>query len=67
MLSAVDQLAGEFFVGRPVPKRSQLSYIAITRRRKAHGHIATYELIGDVIHVLDFFHTAQDWQAKLEE
>ncbi|HEY1685694.1 MAG TPA: type II toxin-antitoxin system RelE/ParE family toxin [Tepidisphaeraceae bacterium] len=67
LLSAVNKLSDEFFAGKPVPTRPQLSYVTIIRRRNGHGHIAVYELIGDVIHVLDFFHTAQDWQARLEE
>jgi hypothetical protein len=32
-----------------------------------HGHIAVFELIGGVIHVLNFYHTARDWQNKLAE
>jgi hypothetical protein len=39
----------------------------IRRHRKGHGHVAVYELIGDVIHVLNFYHTAQDWQNKLAD
>jgi plasmid stabilization system protein ParE len=65
--SAVERLTDEFFAGKPVPTRPKLSYIVIRRSRKGHGHVAVYELIGDVIQVLDFFHTAQDWQAKLKE
>jgi plasmid stabilization system protein ParE len=61
-----ERLADEFFAGRAVPTRPKLSYITIKRSRKAHGHVAVYELIGEAIQVLDFFHTAQDWQNTLK-
>jgi plasmid stabilization system protein ParE len=61
------RLSTLYFMGRPVPARPSLSYITIRKRRKGHGHIAVYELIGDIIYVLTYYHTAQDWQAKLME
>jgi plasmid stabilization system protein ParE len=55
------------FAGKRVPTRHNLSYIIIQRRRGAHGHVAVYELIGKVVHILNYYHTAQDWQTKLRE
>jgi hypothetical protein len=67
LLDETNHLATAYFTGKPVPKLPRLSYIVIRRRRKGHGHLAVYELIGDVIEVLQFYHTAQDWQNKLRE
>jgi len=65
--AATDKLATEYRSGKPVPTRPAFSYIVIRRRRKGHGHLAVYEVVGDVVHVLDYFHTAQDWQTRIAE
>jgi len=67
VLEKTNQLTSANFRGKPVPTVPRLSYIMIRRRRKGHGHLAVYEVIGDTIHVLQFYHTAQDWQTKLAE
>ena len=67
LLTETNKLSTRFFAGRAVPTVPRLSYIVIRRRRRGHGHLAVYELIGDGITVLNFYHTAQDWQAKLSE
>lgn len=52
--------------GRPVPNRPNLRYVVFRpRRRKGHGHIAVYEVVEDAVYVLDYFHTAQDWQNQM--
>jgi plasmid stabilization system protein ParE len=61
------KLTALYFAGKPVPTRPKLSYITIRKRRRSHGHIAVYQVIDDVLYVLTFYHTAQDWQAKLRE
>lgn len=61
------KLSTFYFLGTPVPKRPNLSYITICKRRGGHGHLAVYELIGNVIYVLTYYHTAEDWQVKLKE
>jgi len=61
------KLATFYFAGKPVSTRPKLSYITIRRHSRGHGHIAVYELIGEVVYVLHYYHTAQDWQAKLKE
>jgi plasmid stabilization system protein ParE len=67
LLAETNKLATAYFTGKIVPGLPRLSYIVIRRRRKGHGHLAVYELIGDVIQVLHFFHSAQDWQTKMAE
>lgn len=61
------KLATLYFAGKPVPTRPKFSYVTIRKRRRGHGHIAVYQLIGEVVYVLTYYHTAQDWQAKLKE
>jgi plasmid stabilization system protein ParE len=65
LLAETTKLATTYFKGKPVPSMPRLSYIVIRRRRNGHGHLAVYELIDDVIQVLHFYHSAQDWQTKL--
>jgi plasmid stabilization system protein ParE len=62
---ATNHLLTGAITGKPVPSRRHLSYIMIKRRRHGHGHIAVFERIGNVVSILSFFHTAQDWQARL--
>jgi plasmid stabilization system protein ParE len=59
------KLATNFFFGKGVPNQPRLSYALFRRRKRGHGHIAVYELVGDTILVLDFYHTAQDWQSRV--
>lgn len=65
LLDETNKLSTAYSSGRAVPTLRSLSYIVIRRRRKGHGHLAVYELAGEVINVLNFYHTAQDWQGKL--
>lgn len=67
LLAETNKLAASFFRGKAVPTLPTLSYIVIRRRRKGHGHLAVYERVGDVINVLQYFHTAQDWQTKMAD
>jgi len=61
------KLATLYFAGKSVPSRPKRSCITIRRHRKGHGHVAVYELIGEIVYVLRYYHTAQDWQTKLRE
>src|SRR5437867_3393149 len=63
--SEAEKLATDYLAGKAVPTRPAMRYITIQRRRKGHGHVAVYEVIADAVHVLDFFHTAQDWPRRL--
>jgi plasmid stabilization system protein ParE len=60
-----EKLGHLYFVGTPVPTRPKLSYIIIRKRSGGYGHVAVYELIGEIVNVLNYYHTAQDWQKKL--
>jgi plasmid stabilization system protein ParE len=61
------KLATLYFAGKPVPTRPKRSYITIRKHRGGHGHVAVYELIGEVVYVLNYYHTAQNWQTRLTE
>src|SRR6266567_3109378 len=65
LLAETNKLATKYFLGKAIPTLPRLSYIIIRRRRKGHGHLAVYELIDDVIQVLQYYHTSEDWQMKL--
>ena len=62
----IDALA-ENHRGRVVESRPDLRYMRISRRKRGHGHIVVYRVDADAVNVLYVVHTAQDWQAKLEE
>jgi plasmid stabilization system protein ParE len=45
-----------------------LRYRVIQKKKKRHGHIVVYEVVdADVVRILRYFHTAQDWQNRLLE
>jgi plasmid stabilization system protein ParE len=67
LLTETNKLNTAYFRGKVVASLPRLSYAVIRRRTKGHGHLAVYELFGEVIQVLRFFHTSQDWQNKLDE
>ena len=61
------KLSTEYESGKPVSSIPGVQYIVIKRSRRGHGHIAVYEVVGEEIHVIDYLHTAQDWERKLTE
>jgi plasmid stabilization system protein ParE len=61
-----DRLSADHASGKSVPAHPKLRYRVIQKRKKGHGHIVVYEASDDnVVRVLRYFHTAQDWQNKL--
>lgn len=60
-----DKLATEYMLGRPVTNHPHLVFKVFRLRRGGYGHVIVYELADDSVLVLDYFHTAQDWPAKL--
>jgi len=58
-------LATRYLSGKCVPARPEFRYIIIMRRPGGHGHVAVYEIVDGLVNVLNFYHTAQDWQGKL--
>jgi plasmid stabilization system protein ParE len=67
LLEETGRLGTAYIRGRPVPTVPGLSFIVIRHRRGGHGHLAVYEVIGDEVVVLQFYHTAQDWQTRVAE
>jgi plasmid stabilization system protein ParE len=63
---AIGTLARPETVGRPIAERPTLRYLLIRRRAGGHGHVAVFEATGSQVIVLRVFHTAQDWQARIE-
>lgn len=63
----MEKLATDYWAGVPVKAHPGLRYIIIRRSRKGHGHLAVYQVRPDAVRVLQFFHTAQDWQNKLAD
>src|SRR4051812_32078526 len=64
LLNETAKLATASYIGNSVPAAPRFNYLVIRRKRKGHGHLAVYERVGDVIHVLRYYHTAQDWQRR---
>lgn len=61
------KLSTDFEHGKPVSSVPGVQYVVIKRSTRSQGHIAVYEVNGDEVHVIDYFHTAQDWERKLTE
>jgi plasmid stabilization system protein ParE len=53
------------FPGNPVPTRPDFKYLTIRRRSKGHGHVVVYEVMGNRIRILRYFHTSQNWRDKM--
>jgi plasmid stabilization system protein ParE len=66
VIDQTEKLRTLHFAGKPVPTRPNLAYVIIRRNRKGHGHVAVYQVLGDLVMVLNYYHTAQDWQARLK-
>jgi plasmid stabilization system protein ParE len=61
-----DRLSTDYASGKRVPANPNLCYRVIQRKKKRHGHIVVYEVNDDdIVRILRYFHTAQDWQNKL--
>ena len=62
-----ERLSTEYGLGRDVHLRTTLKYIVIKKSdsRSSYGHIAVYRVKGEIVEIIDYFHTAQDWQNKL--
>ena len=51
-------------VGRSIASTAYL-YRVLRRKSKGYGHVVVFEIDGSIIRVIRYFHTAQNWQAKL--
>lgn len=48
-----------------VPTRPALKYFILKKRKRGHGHVVVFREVSGVFQLIDFFHTAQDWQNQL--
>lgn len=48
--------------GRIVPTHNIYRYKLIKRRNKSHGHLVVFVVRKQVVKVLRYFHTSQNWQ-----
>jgi plasmid stabilization system protein ParE len=60
-------LKTEFLRGRAVPNRPTYRYLLIRKRTRGHGYVLVYEIRQSEVFILNYFHTAQDWLAQLDE
>lgn len=67
LLSETRRLIISPLVGSAVPTRPALRYLLLRKRKRGHGHVAVYQVAGQTVRILDYFHTAQDWQRKVTE
>ncbi|MCG9896126.1 MAG: type II toxin-antitoxin system RelE/ParE family toxin [Fimbriimonadaceae bacterium] len=66
--SETENLGRTWRSARPVPGFPTFRFSLLkTRRSKGHGHLAVFEIDGDTLRILDFHHTAQDWQSRYGE
>jgi plasmid stabilization system protein ParE len=61
------QLELLYQLGRPVPSPSKYQYMLIKKRSSGHGHVVIYEVSQLEVLILEYFHTAQDWQNLISE
>ena len=64
--SETAELAEQTNPGRVIPNRDTYRYATLRWSSQGHGHVVVFEILGAVLRVLRYFHTAQDWENKLE-
>jgi plasmid stabilization system protein ParE len=67
LLNHIEGLDVRHEQGNPVGRGTNLRYILIRRKSRGHGHVAVYRINAVTVDVLHDFHTAQNWQSKLDE
>ena len=65
VINGAEKLIAGGLLAKAVPGRSAYSYVLIRKSRRGHGHVAVFTVDGKEIHILRFFHTAEDWRSKL--
>ena len=53
-------------LGQPVTEYPGVLRRLAKRRSRSHGHIIFYRVAGARLEVLHIYHTAQDWQSKID-
>jgi plasmid stabilization system protein ParE len=59
------KLSTEYPLGRVVRTRPEFRFRTLRSSSQGHAHVILFRVRGDVVLVLDFYHTAEDWQKKL--
>jgi len=59
------KLASSANPGRLIESNPTLRYFTIKRRARGYGHIVVFWIDDEILHVLRYFHTSQDWERKL--
>jgi plasmid stabilization system protein ParE len=53
--------------GRVVPTNLEFQYKTLLKRSGGHGHVVVYKVNPGEVNVVDYFHSAQDWQTKVAD
>lgn len=66
LVSGIASLGTDEISGGAVEERPDLRCILLRRRNRGHGHVVVFRIDRDAIRVMRLFHSAEDWQAKLD-
>lgn len=61
------KLARSESAGRVVAANPTLRYHTIKCRSGAYGHVMIFQIDGDILYILHYFHTSQDWENSLSD
>ena len=61
------KLASSTNPGRQIESADHFRYHVIKRRSRGYGHVVVFSIGPENLFVLRYFHTAQDWETKLDQ
>ena len=64
LLDWVDRLSENANIGRKLDG-SDLRFVVARLSGSANGHVIAYRVRGEVLEIVDFYHTATDWRTYL--
>jgi plasmid stabilization system protein ParE len=64
--TCIDALAKYPTRGKLIESRPGVRYYVMSRKAKGHAHIAIYSAAEKSLNVSHIFHSAQNWQRKIE-
>jgi plasmid stabilization system protein ParE len=67
LLDTIDSLVENPSRGARVKSQPRLQYMMIQRRKKQHDQVVIFSVGGNRVDVLHVFHSAQDWEARLDD
>ncbi len=67
LTDSIADLSHDHLAGKTISARPNLRYILVRRRASGHGHVVAYRFDDKEVRILHIFHTAQDWENKLQE